>query len=82
MMLPDEHNPRTPPPSQDDTQSPAGPPLTHFFHCWRFPNHHECAVAMIELQGEENTTLIVRTAVLERALRDHGHPVPDGWWPR
>lgn len=56
---------------------PPGEPLTHFFHCWRFPDHHECAVAMIELQGEENTALIGRIGVLERRLRGLGVTVPE-----
>ena len=54
------------------TGTSAGPPLTHFFHCWRFPDHHACAVALIERQGEENTALIHETGTLKRALRDHG----------
>lgn len=42
--------------------APPGEPLTHFFHCWRFPAHHACAVALIERQGEENDRLIVKAA--------------------
>jgi hypothetical protein len=49
-------------------------PLTHFFHCWRFPDHHRCAVALIERQGEENTALILRAAAAERAMRDLERP--------
>jgi hypothetical protein len=45
-------------------------PLTHFFHCWRFPDHHRCAVALIERQSQENDQLLVRAAAAERALRD------------
>lgn len=43
-------------------------PLTHFFHCWRFPDHHRCAVALIERQSEEYDQLLVRAAA----------PMPDG----
>ena len=35
-------------------------PLTHFFHCWRFPDHHACAVALIERQQVENDQLLRR----------------------
>ena len=52
-------------------------PLTHFFHCWRFPDHHACAVALIERQAAENDALIVRVAGLERELRDRP-PVLNG----
>jgi adenosylmethionine-8-amino-7-oxononanoate aminotransferase len=45
-------------------------PLTHFFHCWRFPDHHRCAVALIERQAVENDQLLVRAAQAERTLRD------------
>lgn len=45
-------------------------PLTHFFHCWRFPDHHRCAVALIERQAEENDHLIRRAALAERAARE------------
>jgi hypothetical protein len=47
---------------------PAGEPLTHFFHCWRSPSHHACAVALIERQQEENDRLLVRSASAEREL--------------
>jgi hypothetical protein len=49
-----------------------GAPLTHFFHCWRFPDHHACAVALIERQQEENDALLVRGATAERKLADAG----------
>lgn len=42
-------------------------PLTHFFHCWRFPEHHACAVALIERQAREYDELLVRAARAERA---------------
>jgi hypothetical protein len=42
-------------------------PLTHFFHCWRSPDHHRCAVALIERQSEENDRLLSRAASPERA---------------
>jgi hypothetical protein len=45
-------------------------PLTHFFHCWRFPDHHRCAVALIEQQARENDQMLVRAAMAERALRE------------
>jgi hypothetical protein len=45
-------------------------PLTHFFHCWRFPDHHRCAVALIERQARENDRLLVQVDRAERALRD------------
>jgi hypothetical protein len=59
----------------DDAQErpePSGEPLTHFFHCWRFPDHHACAVALIERQQEENDALLVRGATAERKLADAG----------
>ena len=43
-------------------------PLTHYFHCWRFPSHHACAVALIERQAVENDQLLVRAANAERLL--------------
>ena len=49
---------------EDDSE-----PLTHFFHCWRFPDHHRCAVALIERQAKENDHLLVRAATAERELR-------------
>lgn len=58
-----------------------GEPLTHFFHCWRFPDHHRCAVALIERQSEENDELLARAAPLERAAREApGEPksAPEG----
>jgi hypothetical protein len=55
------------PPAEGD---PGGEPLTHFPFCWRWPEHHRCAVALIERQGEENTQLIHRGAAAERAVRD------------
>lgn len=45
-------------------------PLTHFFHCWRFPDHHRCAVALIERQAVEYDQLLGRVASTERALRE------------
>jgi hypothetical protein len=42
--------------------APSGEPLTHFFHCWRFPDHHACAVALIERQAEENDRLLAKQA--------------------
>ncbi len=50
-----------------------GEPLTHYFHCWRFTGHHRCAVALIERQGEENTSLIVKAAHGERLIRKAFH---------
>lgn len=47
-------------------------PLTHFFHCWRFPDHHRCAVALIERQSEENDQLLRQSAAAERAAREAG----------
>lgn len=43
-----------------------GEPLTHFFHCWRFPAHHACAVALIERQQVENDGLLAENAGLKR----------------
>jgi hypothetical protein len=54
-----------------DTSADAGEPLTHFFHCWRFPDHHRCAVALIERQAKENGQLLIRAAMAERELREH-----------
>jgi hypothetical protein len=47
-----------------------GPPLTHYWHCWRNPGHHACAVALIERQAAENQQLTGQVAALERAARD------------
>jgi hypothetical protein len=58
-----------PEPQPAPGDAPPSEPLTHFFHCWRFPDHHACAVALIERQGEENTLLIGRNGRLERELR-------------
>ena len=43
-----------------------GEPLTHFFHCWRFPDHQACAVALIERQAEEYYTVLGRAHSAER----------------
>ena len=43
------------------TDPPGGEPLTHYWHCWRFPRHHACAVALIERQSREYDDLLVRT---------------------
>lgn len=51
-------------------------PLTHFFHCWRFPDHHACAVALIERQQEENDRLLFAAAAAARARR----AAPAGQW--
>src|SRR5690348_9115943 len=48
----------------------SGAPLTHFFHCWRFPDHHACAVALIERQSRENDRLLAEKAAFERQLRE------------
>jgi hypothetical protein len=48
----------------------SGPPLTHFFGCWGFPEHHGCAVELIQRQSEENARLIGEKGHLERQLRD------------
>jgi hypothetical protein len=56
--------------------APDGEPLTHFFHCWRFPDHHACAVALIERQQEENDALLVGVAAAERKLADDVKPAP------
>jgi hypothetical protein len=48
----------------------ADAPLTHFFHCWRFPDHHACAVALIERQGEEYDQQLVRAGTAERELAE------------
>ena len=50
------------------------PPLTHYFGCWRFPEHHRCAVALIERQAEENTRLIGEAGALKRRIRDLQKP--------
>jgi hypothetical protein len=57
--------------------APDGEPLTHFFHCWRFPDHHACAVALIERQQEENDALLVGVAAAERKLADDVKPAPE-----
>lgn len=44
------------------------PPLTHFFHCWRFPDHYRCAVAMIEKLAEDCDRLLIRAAEAETRL--------------
>jgi hypothetical protein len=54
-------------------ETPPGEPLTHFFHCWRFPAHHACAVALIERQSVENDRLLVRAANAERLLSAATH---------
>jgi hypothetical protein len=59
-----------PEPAPAPGTTPEDPPLTHFFHCWRSPAHHACAVALIERQGNENTALIHEAGRLERELRD------------
>jgi hypothetical protein len=41
---------------------PAGEPLTHYFHCWRFPAHHACAVELIERQQREIDQMIAGLA--------------------
>lgn len=43
---------------------PLGPPLTHFFHCWRFPAHHACAVALIERQAQEHDMLLAQQRII------------------
>jgi len=48
------------------TSADVGEPLTHFFHCWRFPDHHRCAVALIERQSAENDRLLVQADTAER----------------
>jgi hypothetical protein len=55
---------------------PDGEPLTHFFHCWRFPDHHRCAVALIERQARENDDMAAEKYAAERKLRDVTAPVP------
>ena len=59
-------------------------PLSHFFHCWRFPAHHACAVTLIERQAAENDTLISQKAAAEQDLRAlRGDPLTrqmDGSW--
>lgn len=45
-------------------------PLTHFWHCWRFADHHDCAIELIERQSRENDDLLIRLDRAERALRD------------
>lgn len=39
----------------------------HLSDCWRSPDHHACAVALIERQAAENDELLVRVAMLERS---------------
>lgn len=56
---------------------PGGQPLTHFFHCWRFPDHHPCAVALIERMASEQDQVTGQAAALERKLRDVTAAVPD-----
>lgn len=38
--------------------------------CWRWPEHHRCAVTLIGRQQEENSQLTGRAAAAERAVRD------------
>lgn len=45
---------------------PPGEPLTHFLHCWRSPDHHACAVALIERQATEYDELLARIGEAER----------------
>lgn len=67
-----------PPPQPDASLLPVdGEPLTHFFHCWRFPAHQRCAVALIERQAEENDRLLVRAAQVARGVRDALESRPD-----
>jgi hypothetical protein len=56
--------------AMEQAASEADSPLTHFFHCWRFPDHHACAVALIERQGEEIDQQLVRAATAERELAE------------
>jgi hypothetical protein len=60
----------------DEAGGDGDEPLTHFFHCWRFPDHHRCAVALIERQSEENDQLHVRAASAERAAGE-AERIPD-----
>lgn len=62
--------------ADDEAGGDGDEPLTHFFHCWRFPDHHRCAVALIERQSEENDQLLVRAASAERADRE-AERIPD-----
>lgn len=57
-----------PTPGQAEREGDA--PLTHFFHCWRSPDHHACAVALIERQQEENDRLLVGAKAEARKMRD------------
>jgi hypothetical protein len=50
--------------------TPAGEPLTHFFHCWRSPAHHACAVALIERQQADNDHLLVAAENARRQVRE------------
>lgn len=63
-MSTSENGPVTPEQAAAETDAP----LTHFFHCWRFADHHACAVALVERQGEENYRLITSRASVEREL--------------
>lgn len=49
-----------------------GEPLTHFFHCWRFPSHQKCAIALIERQARENDELLVQADEAKRQRLDWG----------
>lgn len=57
-------------PAERALHPPAGEPLTHFFQCWRFPDHHACAAELIERQSRDNDRLMVAADKARREAAD------------